>query len=280
MEFSNKDIADYYNTTQTHYETWWNLKETHALHYGIWNDQTKNFKEALTNTNKVIADLAKIAQNDRVLDAGCGVGGTAFFLNKNYNAVVTGISLSEKQLSTANASAQKLKINQEVSFQAMDYHNTSFEDESFDIVWACESMCHSHDKELFLKECFRLLKKGGRLVIADYFKTPNQKDPKNYIQQWIKTWSVPDIMEEKNIQELSKKTGFKNIQFNDFTLAVKKSVNKMYKYAVMAAIPSETYNLFHPKVSRFAKTHYKCGIYQYKAYHQNLWQYKVVVVMK
>jgi len=54
----------------------------------------------------------------------------------------------------------------------------------------------------------------------------------------------------------------------------------MYHFSLLGMIPSELYNLFHPNVSRFAKTHYKCGYYQYKALQNHLWKYKVVLAIK
>jgi tocopherol O-methyltransferase len=280
MKFSQKDIADYYNTTQTHYETWWKLKETNALHYGIWDEKTTTFQEALLNTNMVLSNLAKITSDDLVLDAGCGVGGTAFFLYKNFKATIRGISLSEKQIETARKSVTRLELVDNVSFHLMDYHETSFDDESFDVIWACESMCHSHDKQLFLKECYRVLKPGGKIVIADYFLTANKIDEHNYVDKWIKTWSVPDLMNEEDIRMLAKNNGFSNITFHDYSKQINRSAKKMFIYSLLAAIPSEIYNLFHPKVSRFAKTHYKCGYYQYKSLQKDLWKYKAVLIEK
>ena len=45
--FTTNDIAEYYNTTQIHYEKWWNLKDGMSLHYGIWEPGVKNFTEAV-----------------------------------------------------------------------------------------------------------------------------------------------------------------------------------------------------------------------------------------
>ncbi len=55
--------------------------------------------------------------NDKVLDAGCGVGGAAFFINKMKNAEVTGISLSEKQINYASKFAAENNVADRVSFQ-------------------------------------------------------------------------------------------------------------------------------------------------------------------
>ena len=42
--FTTDDVAEYYNTTHSHYEKWWNLKEGLSLHYGIWFKNTKNLE--------------------------------------------------------------------------------------------------------------------------------------------------------------------------------------------------------------------------------------------
>ena len=96
--FTINDIAEYYNTTQIHYENWWDLKNNLSLHYGIWEKETKIFSESLNNTNRIMMELAHIIESDKVLDAGCGVGGAALFLSTQTNAQVIGISISQRQV--------------------------------------------------------------------------------------------------------------------------------------------------------------------------------------
>jgi tocopherol O-methyltransferase len=167
--FTKKDIAEYYNTTQIHYEKWWDLKNGLSLHYGIWEKGTRNFAEALTNTNRILMNLSNIQDPEIVLDAGCGVGGAALYISSNKNAKVTGITLSEKQVKFATAHTRDKKSDHNVSFHVIDYTNTPFEDESFDVVWACESISSAPDKSDFIRESFRILKKGGRLILSDFF---------------------------------------------------------------------------------------------------------------
>ena len=52
MMYSNRDIADYYNQTQNHYQKWWKLEQTLAVHYGIWDKGAKIFAQALANTRQ------------------------------------------------------------------------------------------------------------------------------------------------------------------------------------------------------------------------------------
>jgi ubiquinone/menaquinone biosynthesis C-methylase UbiE len=54
----------------------------------------------------------------------------------------------------------------------MNYCATNFPNESFDIVWGCESICYADDKDQFIKEAWRLIKSpAAGLVVADGFVT-------------------------------------------------------------------------------------------------------------
>lgn len=279
--FEQNDIAEYYDTTQTHYKKWWGLEKHLSLHYGIWNKHTKSFEEAIMNTNRLLFELSDISKNDMVLDAGCGVGGAAFYINERSNAKVIGVSLSQNQVSFAQNLCRKKNLKNEVEFQVMDFTNTSFTSESFDVVWACESVCHVSEKSTFVNESFRLLKKGGRLVMCDFFLTEQgQKDKNSWIDKWKKTWAIQDFSTIDNFISNLEHAGFQNIKSSDYTAGIKKSAKRMYYSAILGAIFSEVYNLFHPKVSRFAKNHYKCGYYQYKALNEKLWSYNMIVAEK
>ncbi|MFZ1807795.1 MAG: methyltransferase domain-containing protein [Cyclobacteriaceae bacterium] len=279
--FKAEDIAEYYNTTQIHYEQWWDLARSYSLHYGIWNDTIKNFTEAAINTNKVMMELSEIQDDDRILDAGCGVGGAAIFLCLQKNVRVTGITLSQKQIDFANALANKKGLSDSVDFQLMDYTQTSYPDESFDVIWACESVSSCPDKSLFINEAHRLLKKGGKLILSDCFLTEdNQFDSKNWTKKWGKTWAVSNLSSGQSFVKTLDRIGFSNTKMIDYTNHIQRSAKRMYYASLLAAIPSELYKIINPKVSRFAKNHYKCGIYQYKALRENLWRYKVIVSVK
>lgn len=279
--FTTNDIAEYYNTTQIHYEKWWNLKDGMSLHYGIWEPGVKNFTEAVHNTNRVLMELADIKSTDKVLDAGCGVGGAAVFITKNKKAKVTGITLSEKQVAYAKHTAKERNLETFINFDLQDYTKTNFKEDQFDVVWACESVSSARDKSLFIAEAFRVLKKGGRLIMSDCFLgTDDQKDPESFVKKWGATWGVSSLVTAKWFANELTLKGFTNVKTKDYSKQITKSAKRMYYAYLAGTLPSITYNLLHPNVSRFAKDHYKCGLYQWKAFKKNLWTYHVICAIK
>jgi tocopherol O-methyltransferase len=91
---TNKDVERYFDTQQIFYTLFWSRT---ALHYGLWYDNTRSLAEAVGNTNKFILEALNIDVDDRVLDAGCGVGGTSIYIAEVTGATVDGITLSTRQ---------------------------------------------------------------------------------------------------------------------------------------------------------------------------------------
>lgn len=280
-KFSNRDIADYYNQTLIHYKRWWKLDKYLSVHYGIWDKSTKNFAEALINTNKVMMEIAKVKDGWMVLDAGCGVGGSGVFLATNKKAKVSGVTLSEKQIEFAVDKANKLNLNHLLDFKLEDYTKTSYPDNKFNLIWCIESISSEPDKILFAKEANRLLKPGGKIIIADYFNTSEGKeDPKNYLDKWRKIWNMAPIESLKEYVPKYSNNGFSLKENHNFTKGIFPTAKRMYYSCLLGAIPAIAYNLLFKNVSRFAKTNYKSGYYQYKALTKGLWEYRILLFEK
>jgi ubiquinone/menaquinone biosynthesis C-methylase UbiE len=204
------------------------------MHYGYWLSGIKNRNQAMIEQNKVMAEELDIKSDDIVLDAGCGVGGSAIWVAENYGAKVTGITIVEKQVRLAKKYTIDRGMSDLVSFENMDFCKTSFPDDSFDKIYAIESVCHAKDKEVFLKEMFRVLKPGGKICIMDYFlhDTLNAKDLKSY--KTVRSgWALNDIPTKDAYYDLLENTKFSKIKFHDYTKQVLKSARFM---SVTAAI--------------------------------------------
>jgi len=168
---SNEEIIAYYDNCEDHYRMYWNLQESLSLHYGYWDETTSSFHEALLNINKKLIEYADIQGSHKVLDMGCGIGGSSIYLARELGCDCTGITLSERQVATANKLATRYELSDHCRFEVGDFTKTKYQDGSFDIIWAIESVCHANDKADFIREAYRLLRPGGKLVMADFFQS-------------------------------------------------------------------------------------------------------------
>ena len=279
--YSNKDVEQYYDLSQTHYKRVWDLQRSRSLHYGYWDSSTKNFHEALLNINKILSQKAGISKHHKVLDAGCGIGGSSLWLAKNIGCNVTGITLSAKQVQTANNLALAENLQSLAIFEQQDFTATHYEAESFDIIWAIESVCHASDKSKFINEAYRLLKKGGRLILADFFKQENlaEKDAA-LIKQWANGWAIDDFATSQNFTEQLKNAGFHNTNIEDATTKIIPSAKRLYRAYFPGVIGGFLYKLFNPKPTIYGKKNIDTAYLQYKALKQNLWTYNIVLAEK
>ena len=279
--FSNTDIARYYDVSEVHYRRIWQLDKSRSLHYGYWDASTKNFHEALLNINKILSDLAAIKAGNRVLDAGCGIGGSAAWLGAIIKCTVTGISLSAKQIANANLHAKKEDLDALVKFEVKDFTATGYTDGSFDIIWAIESVCHANDKKKFTDEAFRLLKKGGRLVLADFFKKDGLEGKEAVlIQRMADGWAIDDFATIEKFAEQLTASGFVNCNIQNTTDAIMPSSKRLYMAWFPGAFLGFLYRIFHRKATEFGKKNVDTAKLQYKCLKKKLWQYHIVLAHK
>jgi cyclopropane fatty-acyl-phospholipid synthase-like methyltransferase len=279
--FSKKDIVRYYDLSEIHYRLHWNLDKSRSLHYGYWDASTKNFHEALLNINKILSHKIQITKEDVVLDAGCGVGGSSVWMAKHIGCKVTGISLSEKQVHTANELAAKEGVGHLAKFYVQDFTNTGFEKETYDVVWAIESVCHAPDKSAFLNEAFKLLKKNGRIILADFFKKENlEGTDAQQIQKWAHSWAVADFSTQQKFEKQLQDSGFSEIQVEDATHAILHSAKRLYTAYFIGLIPTKIYQFFYPNATELAKRNVYTAYYQYKTLKKQLWKYLIFSVVK
>lgn len=278
--FSHSDIEKHYDRCQVHYEYFWDLGESRSMHYGYWDNNTRNFHEALMNINKVLAEKAMITPDDHVLDAGCGVGGSSLWLAKNIGCRVTGITLSEKQKKQAEEFGGKQGLQHKADFYQKDYTDTYFPDESFDVVWAIESVCHAEDKKKFLKEAYRLLKPGGRLIVADFFKRHGLEGKnKQLMDKMAYGWAVSSFATMEDFEQAAIETNFKKITIEDASHAVVRSAKRLYWVSFPGIVATKLYALFN-NASHLTKYNARTAYIQYRALKKGLWKHQIFQALK
>lgn len=104
---------------------------------------------------------------DRVLDAGCGLGGSSRLMAELFGCLVTGIDISRTFIDAADFLTRHTRLEKQVQFQTVSLLNNSLEDQSFDLVLCQHVLMNIEDKEAVIRDFFRILKPGGKLMLHE-----------------------------------------------------------------------------------------------------------------
>ena len=276
-----KSILSYYDNTRIDYGVLWYRRNNDSVHFGYYDDEVTSHGEALLNLNKVMAEKVAIGPGDTILDAGCGRGESALWLAENYDVQVEGITLVPHQVLKARKNTKKRGLGSQVRFSEQNYCQTSFENESFSVIWACESMCHAEDKFKFYEEAYRLLKPGGRLICADYVRTQRPHDAKGeeLLHSWLGGWSILDIDSAAEHEKNAKEAGFSSFKLENITKNTEPSL------AYLHSISRRLWGLgkFLRKIGMrndINHGNHLASIRQYEALKANLWHYGLISLVK
>lgn len=274
----HKNIVEYYEASENAYKDAWDLDKSMAIHYGYWDKTVKTFPQSLQRMNEVMAEAGHLKAGDVVLDAGCGVGGSSIFLASAIGCKVIGITLSEKQAEQAKQNAIRKNITDSVVFKAMDYCNTGFPNESFDVVWGCESICYADSKEKFIQEAFRLLKPEGKLVVADGFVAKFENNDHPFIRKWLDGWQVNYLETMQRFCDFMQHSGFRNIRFSDISSFTDHSSRRLNRFYYLASLYLWWKKLTSKrKFTDMQKKNILACRYQYLGMKKKLWQYGLIV---
>ncbi len=164
-----------------------------------WDKNEK--KQTHTNLQRIIS-LIKLKKYDRVVDIGCGTGICYPYLKKIFKNYV-GIDISDKMIKIAK------KKFPDAKFINANFYRYRFPENFYDLAIVFNSFPHFEKKEFFLKKIKRILKTAGKIVIAHSMKL----EKINKIHTTIKDIKIQKhIISSKEILELFKITGFKNIK--------------------------------------------------------------------
>jgi SAM-dependent methyltransferase len=144
------------------------------VHYGYWADPAQadgtlgDYARAAAAMTRLILDAARIECGMRVLDVGCGLGGTLAALDARLaGADLVGVNIDPRQLRYAQARVRSQPGNA-LDFVAGDAVALPFADAHFDALLAVECAFHFPSRERFLAEAARVLRPGGRLTVSDF----------------------------------------------------------------------------------------------------------------
>eukprot|EP00441_Pelagodinium_beii_P014568 CAMPEP_0197660546 /NCGR_PEP_ID=MMETSP1338-20131121/50911_1 /TAXON_ID=43686 ORGANISM="Pelagodinium beii, Strain RCC1491" /NCGR_SAMPLE_ID=MMETSP1338 /ASSEMBLY_ACC=CAM_ASM_000754 /LENGTH=436 /DNA_ID=CAMNT_0043237915 /DNA_START=43 /DNA_END=1349 /DNA_ORIENTATION=+ len=171
----------------------------------------KNFKESKIDFVYEMIEWSGAKTPKKILDVGCGIGGTSRILAKKFpDAEVLGITLSPQQVERATGLAKEQGLSN-VRFEVMNALEMQYEDNTYDLVYGCESGEHMPDKKRYIEEMTRVLKPGGNLVAATWCErdpvpmfTQEERDTLDFLYA---EWSHPYFISLSKYKDFMTGTG-------------------------------------------------------------------------
>lgn len=229
---STEKIIEFYEAAGTDYLHW---SRGFNMHMGFyrWGLNPFDREKMLEQLNREIALRLQIDNEARnlLIDLGCGAGAVARSIAKTFpNASIKGVTISPSQVQTATRLNILENLQDQIEILKADFTDMPFEGNTADGVWAVESACYARgpDKENLVQEMARVLKNGGRFVIADCFVKQAEK-PFNFLIERCyaavcRNWALPEMPALVNFVGALERRGFVDICINDISWRVAPSL--------------------------------------------------------
>ena len=225
------------NSVASSYDSWTNDRLLENLwgehiHLGFYEKPRlkKDFRKAKIDfVHELVhwSGLNNLPKGSRLLDVGCGIGGSARILSNDYGFDVVGISISKEQIKRANELTTK---NDFCRFEVMNALDLKFSKGSFDGVWSVEAGAHINNKQKFADEMLRVLRPGGVLAIADW----NQRDAKKHPLSFLEKVIMNQLLVQWTHPEFSSIEGFKNNLLNSPYCGSSVETSNWTKYTIQS----------------------------------------------
>lgn len=160
-----------------------------------------------------LIEKMNLKPNDRVLDVGFGLGGSAFVMARRFGLIVDGIDLSKNMLEMANEKRAAYGLEERVNLVQGDCLELD-RPGRYDAVYSRDVFLHIKDKACLFSVLKRSLRRGGRLLFTDYCcgERPWHQEFEAYVKD--RTYSLHTLPE---YVDLVATAGFEQVESHDLT---------------------------------------------------------------
>ena len=212
---SKQNISKHYDLGNEFFSLW--LDKTLTYSSAIFETEKKDLEEAQINKYKKLSSLVKPQTGDIMLEIGCGWGGYAEFIGKNYDVKLDCITISKKQFEYAKERIFKNGLNEKVNIAMLDYRDIKKKYNSITSIEMIEAVGQN-----YLKKYFQKIKDGlvynGRAAIQAITINDNLYDRYKKKEDFIQKYIFPGgfLPSKKNIIKLSAETGLEFEKCNSY----------------------------------------------------------------
>ena len=212
---SKKNISKHYDLGNEFFSLW--LDDTLTYSSAIFENDKLDLEKAQINKYKKLTSLIKPKIGDKVLEIGCGWGGFAEFIGKNYDVKLDCITISKKQFDYAKNRIYKIGLNEKINIKMQDYRDVKNKYNSIASIEMIEAVGQDYLKNYF-QSIKKNLKDDGKAAIQaitiDDKLFNRYKKKEDFIQKYIFPGGF--LPSKNSLVEYAKKTGLEFTQCNSY----------------------------------------------------------------
>ena len=180
------------------------------LHHGLWDGETEDFEQAARRLVSEVGRRLRLRAGARVIDVGCGYGAAGVQLERECGLRVEGVTISPRQRDHAVPGAR---------VEVGDWLAGIGDDGAADGVIAIESLEHMADTELALRHLARVLKPGGRVVLACWVRVgdPHWLERRLLLRPIRHAGHLPGQRSEADLLDGLRRAGFREMKRSDLS---------------------------------------------------------------
>lgn len=183
------------------------------MNLGFWKE-AETYADACRALADMVARRAELSPGDELLDAGCGFGEPARYWLETFRPKrIVGLNIDPAQCQIAHARAVSAGAGDRMTFLLSSATRMPMPDASFDKVIALESAFYFDTRDDFLREAFRVLRPGGRIVLADLLPTATwQTTERNRRVRWYSMKPEENVYPLAEYLERMRAAGFDEVR--------------------------------------------------------------------
>jgi len=218
-----REVRKYYDHNTGRFLKWGKDERTFNLHGALWPPEVNSLAAAMHYSDELVArEIERCPYPvNRVLDLGCGVGGSIFYLVRRLSRVrsFTGISLSPLQIDTARQRIPEAQRNR-IHFEEECFLQLPTDRFKADFSYSIEAYAHCPDPDIFFAVQAGLLPPGGRLAIVDDCLSDEiglTSRQMRLLGRYHRNWLLPGLRGLTALKSLAEEKGFRLIRDQNLT---------------------------------------------------------------
>ncbi len=218
-------VRAYYDRNTRRFLRWGRDGGTANLHAALWPPGTRGLSQAMQVANELVAREIESSPVPvrRVLDLGCGVGASLFYLARRLPGLVslTGVTLSPVQVRLARRFIPPGATTR-FRFAAADFADLDPARFACDFAFAIEAFAHAPDARSFFRAAARLLPPRGRLALIDDVleeRAASGLEPAAaaLLDTYRRSWRLPALASEEAIAQAAAAAELCRVRRQDLT---------------------------------------------------------------